>query len=148
MLNKKNYGFTIIELLVVISVIGVLAGVTINAIDGQRQQQYAQDSSKKTNLEKTCAGIKAYHEGEGSYPLEGDENNPLHSSAATANVMKIYINNWPADFFYDVAGNDFSIYVQKAVDNNFFKCGSAWRKVQECYETTNNNNVTECVALP
>ena len=145
---KKEIGFTLIELLVVVSVIGVLVGVTVNVIDGRRQKAVAQDSAKKTNLEKVCAGLQAYYQGEDSYPAEGDVNIPLHSTAANASTLAFYINSWPDGFIYNVDGNDFSIHVQKSVDENYFKCGTAWRTVQECASTTDANDVSSCNPIP
>lgn len=146
MTNQK--GFTLIELLVVIAIIGVLSGVLVNVIDGQQQKRIAEDATKRTNLEKMCSTLKSYYQGEGAYPHEGDVNNPLDSSAPTSDVASIYLTTWPTDFIYDEDGSGFSVYVQKSTDTHFFKCGTAWRTIQECNATTATNNVSACDALP
>jgi prepilin-type N-terminal cleavage/methylation domain-containing protein len=147
--TNKN-GFTLIELLIVISVIGAMAAITLNVINGGRQKAVAKDATTKANLEKVCASLKAYEQGESGFPEEGDNNNPLDDSAATNATAKVYLSVWPANFIYnyDAPTKGFSVHVVKSVDDNIYKCGSAWRTVQECLSTTPEEDIDQCNPLP
>ena len=64
LLNKK--GFTIVELLIVIVVIGILAAITVVAYNGiQKRAMVAQTTSELATINKA---ILAYHAVHGSYP--------------------------------------------------------------------------------
>jgi prepilin-type N-terminal cleavage/methylation domain-containing protein len=54
----KTGGFTIIELLVVISVIGILAGIVAFAFP--TYQQHTRDSQRKSDLSQLAAALNAY----------------------------------------------------------------------------------------
>lgn len=65
-LKRQNKGFTIVELLIVIVVIGILAGLVITTFVGV--QQKARDSERKTDINGLHAQIEAYYATAGYYP--------------------------------------------------------------------------------
>lgn len=67
MTRMKQKGFTIVELLIVIVVIGILAAVTIVAFNGV--QQRATNTAKITGAQQTLKLIKAYVAENGTYPV-------------------------------------------------------------------------------
>jgi prepilin-type N-terminal cleavage/methylation domain-containing protein len=64
---KHQAGFTIIELLIVIVVIAILAGITIVAYNGIQSQ--AKDSSIQSTIEQLKKAIEMYNIENGSYPV-------------------------------------------------------------------------------
>ena len=64
--NNKNYGFTIVELLIVIVVIAILATITIIAFNGI--QQRAHTSSEKTAASSLRKKLEAYNAVNNAYP--------------------------------------------------------------------------------
>lgn len=144
---KKSNGVTIIELLLVISMIGILIGITVGIINPQRQRDVAEDGVLNANMVKVCAAIEAYYQGEGEmYPAEGDNNNPLHASAATSSIAAVYIKEWPLGFVYNtnMSQDEFSVHVQQSGTTNFFKCNSTWKNVRECGPTTDPEDIADC----
>ena len=86
----KSTGFTIVELLIVIVVIGILAAITIVAYNGiQERARFASMRSDITSLNKA---ILLYYADNGSYPIT-----PVGASGQPCN------GNWCG---YDQATND------------------------------------------
>lgn len=72
-LKKRNKGFTIVELLIVIVVIGILALLVITTYSGI--QQKARDAKRTSDLKSLQTHIEAYFSQNGYYPSNGDMNN-------------------------------------------------------------------------
>ena len=66
MLNRKQYGFTIVELLIVIVVIGILAAITIVAYNGI--QQRGRDSQRLSDVKTIAKALELYYADEGRFP--------------------------------------------------------------------------------
>lgn len=147
---SKSWGFTLVELLVVISLIGILAGVTISIINPVKQRKVAEDGVKQSNLNKYALGIEAYGNASSSYPATITfVNNVPTVPADLVNFLSRRPNDEPTagttyDYFYDASGGAFSITVMKSeVPTECFKYHSDWGKIQSC--TTNcNNGTTGC----
>lgn len=69
-LKNKAKGFTIVELLIVIVVIGILATLVIVTFTGI--QQKARDSKRKTDLNALDSHAEAYYASNGYYPTLKD----------------------------------------------------------------------------
>ena len=65
-LNKRQSGFTIVELLIVIVVIGILATLVIVTFSGI--QQKARDTKRKTDINAIDSHVEAYYANSGNYP--------------------------------------------------------------------------------
>lgn len=79
---KKSKGFTIVELLIVIVVIGILATLVLVTFTGI--QQKARDSKRKTDLGAVQATLETYYSNANTYPVLAD----LNSSTWVASNMK------------------------------------------------------------
>ncbi len=71
-LNKNNKGFTIVELLIVIVVIGILALLVITTYSGI--QAKARNSKRQTDLASIQTHLEAFYNETGYYPNRGDMN--------------------------------------------------------------------------
>lgn len=67
--SKSRAGFTIVELLIVIVVIAILAGITLLAFNGVRER--AQDAALKAELKNASTNIELYKAETGNYPDVG-----------------------------------------------------------------------------
>ncbi len=65
-LKRKEQGFTIVELLIVIVVIGILALLVITTFTGI--QKKARDSERETDVSAVAAQVEAYYAQNAKYP--------------------------------------------------------------------------------
>jgi prepilin-type N-terminal cleavage/methylation domain-containing protein len=72
-LKKRNQGFTIVELLIVIVVIGILALLVITTYSGI--QAKARDSKRSSDVKSLQTQVEAYFSQQGHYPSRADMNN-------------------------------------------------------------------------
>lgn len=67
-LRKAQSGFTIIELLIVIAIIGILAGLVLNNFQGA--QAKARDTQRRTDINNVHAKLEEFYNDNGGYPNE------------------------------------------------------------------------------
>lgn len=67
-LKLAQRGFTIIELLIVIAIIGILAGLVLNNFQGA--QAKARDTQRRTDINSVHAKLEEYYNENGAYPTE------------------------------------------------------------------------------
>ena len=78
----RNQGFTIVELLIVIVVIGILATLVITTYNGV--QSKARDTKRKTDINAIQGQVEAYNTNAGYYPTLAN----INDSAWRATNMK------------------------------------------------------------
>lgn len=78
-LKKNNRGFTIVELLIVIVIIGILAALVITTYSGI--QKKARDTKRKTDINALHGQVEAYQAQNGKYPTLANLNDAAFRSA-------------------------------------------------------------------
>ena len=78
-LRKRQSGFTIVELLIVIIIIGILATLVI--VQFTNQQKKARDTQRKTDIGAVETHLEAYYASNGVYPSYTDLNTPAWRTA-------------------------------------------------------------------
>lgn len=87
-LKQKQSGFTIVELLIVIVIIGILAGLVITTFAGI--QARARDSERQTDINAIQKQLEAYYANYGGYPSLADLNNTAPNTTFRAgNNLKL-----------------------------------------------------------
>jgi prepilin-type N-terminal cleavage/methylation domain-containing protein len=71
-IKNKQQGFTIVELLIVIVVIGILAALVITTFTGI--QQKARDTERQTDIKALQGQVEAYYAQKGNYPTRTNVN--------------------------------------------------------------------------
>ena len=81
MLSVKKYqsGFTIVELLIVIVVIGILAGLVVTTFTGI--QQKARNTERQTDVKAIHGQVEAYYAQNGKYPTLANMNDATWRAA-------------------------------------------------------------------
>lgn len=100
---KRQTGFTVIELIVVIAVIGILAAITIVAYNGIQAE--ARDTQRKSDIITITKGLELYYAENRAYPTSGGSTaiNSGWSTTADASwaglaaLLKPHIGAMPVD---------------------------------------------------
>lgn len=143
MLAKDNYkkAFTLIELLLVVSIVGVLSGLVLTVINPKKQAARAADSVSRNNLEKMVQAVEAYCEAEGVCPTATGALPDFTNPASTFRSVYVKIfpeddvsTSWDERINYGVSGTSFSLCVQKPSDyaTKQFKYDSVSGSIREC----------------
>ena len=116
-LNRLKHGFTLIEILVVIVIIGILSAIVTTNFVGARER--AQDSQKKSNLKELKTALRLYYVDYHKYPeydlgiyfkgcgLNGDTRCPISGTSSFSAGTKTYMNKIPSSFnYYTCSGGD------------------------------------------
>jgi len=139
--NKKSLGFTLIELMVVIAIIGILATIGYASFDEARQQ--ARDKVRMASLKELQLSIELYRAQTGVYPVAdsacpgantdfyGPGPGPVSGDFVTcenyiAGLVPGFIAALPRDpnreneagvgFYYQSNGTSYKLMVHQAVE--------------------------------
>lgn len=93
--KKNNRGFTIVELLIVIVVIGILAALVLNSFRGV--QERARDTERRTDTSAVATQLEVYYTDNGGYPQFTGQVDT--DAWITANLKGADLNAWRAPGF-------------------------------------------------
>jgi type II secretion system protein G len=93
--KQKESGFTIVELLIVIVVIGILAAITIVAFNGV--QAKAKDAERISEVKTLQKAIEMYAVENGTYPSIGSDNAGYGANLLATYLVPKYIGSIPLD---------------------------------------------------
>jgi prepilin-type N-terminal cleavage/methylation domain-containing protein len=82
-LKRKQSGFTIVELLIVIVVIGILAAIVLTNF--ANMQRKARNLERETDVKAVAAQLEAYYNNNNKYPQMSDVNSSTWREASNAN---------------------------------------------------------------
>ena len=152
---KLRFGFTLIEILVVISIIAILAGVGLATFSGA--QKKSRDAKRKADLETIRSALEMYRADNGEYPLRIDETSGWEISNDgdwLENLPSNYLSIKPLDpkhpvGFYRYGAckytpnppqTDYKLMVEIESGNNTHLCPSC--------DGYTGNTVDYCIANP
>jgi len=94
---KQHKGFTLLELLVVISIIGTLANIAVAVLGTAREK--ARDARRLADIRQIATALEFFYDDNGYYPREtADGSNGIVGEGAGIDTMLApYIPNMPHD---------------------------------------------------
>ena len=110
-LKNKQSGFTIVELLIVIVVIGILAGLVITTFNGI--QQKARDTERETDVKAIHAQVEAFWAQKGYYPSLTE----LNDRTATTGFVAVNLKGLDPESFKDPKGTSSNLVATPAANS-------------------------------
>ena len=154
-LSKKRGGFTLIEILVVMVIIGILSTIGMGALTSS--QIKSRDAKRKADLRHISEALEAYYNDVGSYPAGADaitfNTDLVAGDGFIHSAGTIYMVNLPIDpgkvntnyiYYTDANGTFFQLYalLENTEDRDVPESGGTPQTYQntDCGGSTPNCN--------
>lgn len=105
-LNGRNQdnGFTLIELIVVVVILGVLAAIAIPAFLSQRQRAY--DATTQSDLKNAAVAMESVYASDLAYPETATTSLTDEIKVSSGVTLTFYVTNTPGKESYQVVGEN------------------------------------------
>ncbi len=134
---KKSKGFTLVELMVVIGVIGILSGIVYASFSGARQA--TRDEVRKTDLKQLQLAVEMYRAQFGQYPAAGCSTG---TGSFTPTTCATYITGLVPEFIPMFPQDPLGGSYQYRSDGTSYKIITS--RVESALITTYQNNFARC----
>lgn len=94
-LFSHTQGFTLVEMLVVIGILALLAGLVIATLNPIAQFQKGRDAERKSDLSQIQKALEQYYQDTGSYPASNASFQIVGLNATAVPFGKSDLNDWP-----------------------------------------------------
>lgn len=156
-----NAGFTLIELIVVMAIIGILASIVLAAVNPVEQLAKARDANRKTAVSDIGKAIEAYSTSKSDYPSPATWDTDLTSNTdlrvlpgndagfsytdCTTNLKKGLGS--PFGYCYNTdSGSQAVVYARLESNGENSKCSGATPLAWFAYSTANGSAGLVCTA--
>jgi type II secretion system protein G len=102
-LQKQQKGFTIVELLIVIVVIGILAALVVTTFSGI--QQKTRNTERETDIKAVHGQLEAFYAQNGRYPTLGN----LNDSTTDTSFVKTQLKGLDREALKDPKGTGYDL---------------------------------------
>jgi prepilin-type N-terminal cleavage/methylation domain-containing protein len=106
MFKISNYrGFTLIELMIAVAIIGILSGLVIGIINPSRLQGRARDGNRKEDISVIQGALERYYADNNVYPSSGNMYSALNPSSGIKYLDPVPLDpSSSAQYFYRADG--------------------------------------------
>ncbi len=89
MANFKQLGFTMIELLIVISILGILSVAVLSAINPIEQINRGRDTGSRSDAEQLLSAVDRFYAFQGYYPWQTGASDTDHAALALTELSSV-----------------------------------------------------------
>lgn len=138
---QKQTGFTIVEMIIVVVIIGILAAITI--VSYTSVQQKARDATRTSDITEVQKALEKYRAANGIYPSVGSDNSGYALTTLATPLVPRYLKAVPTapsgtayQYVRGTGGNAYGIRIDyetrtdchRGVNND----GIGWWSLQAC----------------
>lgn len=134
---EKQNGFTIVELLIVIVVIGILAAITIVAYSGV--QSKARDTARTSDIKQVQKALELYYVDVGNYPAVGTDNSGYALSTLSTALVPQYMPRIPNDPIQTGSAN--YQYVRGSLAQGSYGIRISYDAITPCHAGVKNTGI-------
>lgn len=134
---RRQSGFTIVELLIVIVIIGILAAITVVAFNGV--QQRARDSARSSDIASVRKALELYRADNGIYPSVGSDNSGYNLSTLSTALVPTYISSLPNDPNTSLTNYQ---YVRGSAASGAYGIRISYETKTACHAGVNNTGIS------
>lgn len=135
MSTLKQTGFTIVEMIVVVVVIGILASISL--VSYTTVQQRARDAQRTTDITEVQKALEKYHAANGTYPSAGTDGVGYPLTGLSSALVPTYLDKIPTA----PSGTAYS-YVRGTVNADSYGIRMGYEERTDCHRGMNNTGVT------
>jgi len=135
-----NKGLTLIELLAVVLIVGVLAGVAIPVYT--RYMVRARRADAKTVLEQVRAAQEMWRAERGTYAINDGNGTAVAKLVNTMGVPPSPIGGPTGDYVWDFTVRTATTFTARATPNSARQAGDPWLEVDQNGTKTDGNGFT------
>lgn len=121
--NKK--GFTLVELLITMSIVIILATVAIGALNPIALIDRGRDATRKKDLNRIRTAMEEYYSDKGYYPGADLVNQMNNKANCGKNIFQPWLAKWPCD----PNGQPYKVEVERDIISDNFVDKPRWFKV-------------------
>jgi prepilin-type N-terminal cleavage/methylation domain-containing protein len=147
-MNQRSQGFTLIELVIVISIIAILATTILSVLNPIEYQKSARDTLRLSTLNSISQALELYFADNKSYPVDTDANLLLSSlQKYNSRVSFSDPSGCPITYAQSLNGTGYTVTAVKESKGFSVPAGQVFVKVEggttvaSCSGIQNNNEV-------
>lgn len=131
---QKQKGFTIVEMIIVVVIIGILAAITI--VSYTSVQQKARDATRTSDITEVQKALEKYRAANGMYPSVGADNTGYALTTLGTALVPQYLRSIPTA----PSGTAYQ-YVRGAPSSDAYGIRIDYESRTDCHRGVNNNGV-------
>ena len=140
---KRNWGFTLVELLIVITILGILATAVLSAINPLEQLRKGRDVSRKADAATLLSAQDRFQATFGCYPWYWDDVNKLCTSSASVDLTTAPVAVTTTSFTTATQAN-YQLEAKEEIKSQFKTRNSVKNSEIYMFEDSTNGQLSVC----